>query len=124
MLVPGTILEKGTWYLFKERMEMGTFVKVITTDQVPPGEGRLVEAQGREIALFNLGGTFYAINNTCAHAGGPLGEGAVEGEEVECPWHGARFNVKTGAVLAPPAGEGVASLKVRINGSNVEVEIE
>ena len=102
---------------------MGTFVKVATVAEVPPGQSKYVQAEGHEIALFNSGGAFYAIDNTCTHAGGPLAEGTLQGEEVECPWHGAHFNVKTGAVLTPPAGEGVASYPVRVNGTDIEIEI-
>ena len=102
---------------------MGQFVKVATVSEIPAGQGKLVEAGGKEIALFNVGGTFYATDNTCTHAGGPLAEGTLQGDQVECPWHGAHFNVKTGAVLTPPAGEGVASYPVRVNGSDVEIEV-
>src|SRR5262249_34203705 len=58
-------------------------------------------------ALFNVEGTFYAIDNTCTHRGGPLGEGELSGDTVTCPWHGAHFNVKTGAVTVPPARTGL-----------------
>ena len=102
---------------------MSQYVRIASVTDLPPGQGKLVEVQGREIALFNLGGSFYAIDNTCTHAGGPLAEGTLEGEEVECPWHGAHFNVKTGAVLAPPAGEGVTAYKVRVTGSDIEIEL-
>ena len=102
---------------------MGNFVKVATTQELPPGQAKLVEAGGHSIALFNLGGSFYAIDNICTHAGGSLSEGMVEGEQVECPWHGARFDVKTGAALTPPAFENAASYKVRVSGSDIEVEV-
>lgn len=102
---------------------MGQFVKVASVSEIPAGQAKRVEAGGKEIALFNVGGTFCAIDNTCTHAGGPLAEGTVEGEQVQCPWHGARFSVKTGAVLTPPAGEGVAAYPVRVNGSDIEIEL-
>ena len=102
---------------------MGQFMKVASVSEVPSGGAKLVEAAGKEIALFNLGGTLYAIDNVCTHAGGPLAEGTVEGEQVECPWHGARFNVKTGAALAPPAPGGVSAYAVRVNGPDIEIEI-
>src|SRR5262249_49360748 len=86
---------------------------------------------GARTCIFNPDGVFgihrtnyYAIDNTCTHRGGPLAEGMLVGEEVICPWHGAHFNVKTGAVCAPPAREGVKSFPVRIVGTDVEVEIE
>ena len=86
---------------------MGQFVKVGTTAELEDlEEGKLVEAGGRSIALFNIGGSYYAIDNTCPHRGGPLSQGMLAEDVVICPWRGARFNVKTGAVLAPPAPEG------------------
>jgi NAD(P)H-dependent nitrite reductase small subunit len=102
---------------------MAQFVKVATTDEIAPGTGKQVEVNGKQIALFNVDGSFYAIDNTCTHRGGPLAEGLVEGEEVTCPWHGARYNVKTGAVLSPPAPKGVVTYNVRAQGNEVEVEV-
>ena len=104
---------------------MAHFVKVGTIAELEDLEaGKLVEASGRSIAIFNLGGRFYAIENTCPHRGGPLSEGIMAGEEVICPWHGSRFNVKTGAVMTPPAQQGVKSFPVRVTGNDVEVEID
>ena len=67
---------------------MSDFVAVIPAADVPPGTARTVEVRGIRIALFNVDGTFYAVDNTCPHAGGPLGEGKLNGGIVECPWHG------------------------------------
>ena len=103
---------------------MSKMVKVAQTDELSPGSGKVVEADGCGIALFNVEGTFYAIDNTCTHRGGPLGEGELNGENVTCPWHGANFNVKTGAVTGPPAGTGVRSFVVKVEGSDVLVELE
>jgi len=75
---------------------MSKFVTVSTIDEIPPGSGKTVEVQGVRIALFNVGGSLFAVDNTCPHAGGPLGEGCLTGEIVECPWHGWEFNVRTG----------------------------
>lgn len=104
---------------------MARFVKVGTRAEFENlGEGgKPVEVEGQSIAIFNLGGTFHAIQNDCPHRSGPLAEGTVEGEEVTCPWHGSRFNVRTGTVLSPPAREGVKSFPVRVTGDDVEVEI-
>src|ERR1039458_3152627 len=77
---------------------------------------RITQAGGKSIAIFRLGGAYYAIENTCPHRGGPLSEGEVEDDVVTCPWHGSRFNIKTGALLTPPAREGVKSFPVRIAG--------
>ncbi len=83
----------------------------------------MIEVEGKELALFNLGGEFYAIDNTCTHAGGPLSEGLIENDEVECPWHGATFNIKTGKVLCPPAAAHVSSYNVRVMNEDVEIEV-
>lgn len=81
---------------------MPRFVTVANISDLPPGTCRTVEAEGRWIALFNVGGRIYATDNTCPHAGGPLGEGILSGEVVSCPWHGWRYNVRTGARLDNP----------------------
>jgi nitrite reductase/ring-hydroxylating ferredoxin subunit len=99
-------------------------VKIAQTSELSSGMGKVVQAEGRGIALFNVEGVFYAIDNTCTHRGGPLGEGELKGDTVECPWHGAQFNLKTGAVTAPPARTSVRSLPVKVEGSDVLVEID
>jgi nitrite reductase/ring-hydroxylating ferredoxin subunit len=104
---------------------MAQFVKVGTTADFGNLEGgKLVEAGGQSIAIFKLGASYYAIENICPHRGGPLAEGQVTVEEVICPWHGSRFDIKTGAVLTPPARQGVKSFPVRVSGNDVEVEVE
>lgn len=101
------------------------FVKVGTTEELEAFEaGKLVEVSGQRIAIFNVGGKYWAIEDTCPHRGGPLSEGMLATDEVICPWHGSRFNVKTGAVLTPPAQRNVKSFLVRVVGADVEVEIE
>ena len=77
----------------------------------------------KKIALFNVDGDYYAIDDTCTHRGGPLSDGDLTGKEVTCPWHGAVFDVTTGAVLSPPAPQPVSCYKVRISGNNIEVEV-
>jgi len=102
---------------------MPEFVRVAKTENIPAGQARMVEVNGKEIALFNVAGSFHAIDNTCTHVGGPLCEGELEGIEVTCPWHGAVFDVTTGQVLGPPAPESVARYSVRVEGSDIEVEV-
>jgi nitrite reductase (NADH) small subunit/3-phenylpropionate/trans-cinnamate dioxygenase ferredoxin subunit len=97
---------------------MPKFVKIAETRDVAPGSGTVVQAEGHSIALFNVAGTFHAIDNTCTHEGGPLGEGQLTGDVVSCPWHGAEFNVKTGAVLCP------RRYPVKVQGSDVLVELD
>ncbi len=101
---------------------MGQLIKVAETNAVPPGTVKAVDLEGRAVALFNIDGTYYAIDDTCTHRGGPLSEGAVEGTTVTCPWHGATYDVTTGNVLGPPASEGVAHYNVQVDGNDFKVE--
>jgi len=102
---------------------MGRLVKVADTKAVPPGTAVAIDLEGRSVALFNVDGTFYAIDDTCTHAGGPLSEGELDGTVVTCPFHGACFDVATGEVLGPPAPEGVGRYDVRVEGDDVKIEI-
>lgn len=102
---------------------MARFVKVATTDELEDQQAKLVEVEGQKIALLRVGGTFYALSDTCTHRGGPLSEGEVEGTEVTCPWHGAKFDLRTGGVLGPPARTGVKSYPVKVTGSDIEIEL-
>jgi NAD(P)H-dependent nitrite reductase small subunit len=102
---------------------MGRFVKVAKRSEIPDGGAKAVDVGERRIAIFRIGETFYAIADSCLHEGGPLSEGAIEGEEVECPWHASRFSLRTGEALSPPATENVACYEVRVTGEDVEVEI-
>ncbi len=102
---------------------MAQFVKVASTGEIAPSSAKQVEVNGKTIALFNFDGNYYALDNECTHRGGPLAEGYVEGESVTCPWHGAQFNIKTGAVLGPPAAKPVTQYNVRVQGNDVEVEV-
>ncbi|MFZ1896004.1 MAG: non-heme iron oxygenase ferredoxin subunit [Rhodoplanes sp.] len=102
--------------------QMADFVKVANTNEIEPGQARLVDVKGKEIALFNVDGQFFALDNTCTHRGGPLAEGEVWGHEVTCPWHGATFDVRTGEVVGPPAERAVVRYGVRVTGTDIEVE--
>ena len=102
---------------------MPAFVRVAKSSEIEPGTGKLIKAGGKKIALFNVEGTFHAVDDTCTHRGGPLSEGMLIGNEVTCPWHGAVFDVTTGAVIALPAPRSVASYPVRIEGDDAEVEV-
>ena len=85
---------------------------------------KVFRAQGRRIALSQVDGAFYAIDDLCTHDEGPLGDGAIKGDEVECPRHGARFSVKTGAALRMPAVTPVKVHSVRVDGQNIQVRLE
>lgn len=103
---------------------MGKFVTVATTDEMESQPAKCIEVDGQKIALFKTEGAFYAVSDTCTHRGGPLSEGDLEGAVVTCPWHGAKFDVKTGAVVGPPAQTGVKSYLVKVTGTNIDIELE
>jgi len=101
---------------------MSEFVRVARTGDVPPGEMIIVEVEGEEIAIANLGGDFVAFQNACTHRAGPLGEGILTGEIVECPFHAGQFNVRTGEVISPPPTEPLRKYAVEVEGDDVKVE--
>jgi nitrite reductase (NADH) small subunit len=101
---------------------MPAFVKVASISELQPGQVREFTVNGKTIALCNVGGKFYAVDNVCAHRGGPLGQGYIEGEKVECPWHGWQFDVKTGAAHMMP-GIGVPVYEVKVEGADVLVAV-
>ncbi len=99
---------------------MAEFVRVAGTTDVTPGTGMVAEINGQAIAIFNVDGTFYAIDNTCLHRGGPLGEGELEEEAVTCPWHGWQYNVKTGGCINNPSVS-VKSYQVKVEGHDIQL---
>lgn len=101
---------------------MPNFIKIAEIKDVPVGEGRCVDANGRILALFNVAGTFYAIDNTCLHREGPLGEGSLEGSVVTCPWHGWQYDVTTGISPVNPS-VCVATFPVKIEGEEIFVTL-
>lgn len=103
---------------------MSSWLDVANVDQFPPGTRRVVDVDGTAVAVFNLGGEYFAIRDVCPHDGGELANGKLEGEEIVCPRHGARFSVRTGAVLGPPAYEDVPTYPVRVMQGKVQVESE
>jgi 3-phenylpropionate/trans-cinnamate dioxygenase ferredoxin subunit len=102
----------------------GEYVRVARRADVPPGSITRVEAGGHAIALVNLNGELFAIDDTCSHEEASLSEGGLSGEIVVCPKHGARFNVKTGRVLSLPAVRSVATYAVKVEGDDVLVATE
>ena len=102
---------------------MANFVKVCKTADVKAGCGRSIEISGKPLALFNVGGGFYAINDVCGHRGGPLGEGELDGKTVICPWHGWRYNVTTGEnELVPDLP--TEKYDVKIDGEDILVDLK
>ena len=102
---------------------MAEFVRVALTSEIAPGGKKLLDIDGRAVALFNVDGTFYAIDDVCTHDGGPLAEGKLHGCEIECPRHGARFDVRTGAALCMPAFEPVTTHEVKVEDGSVFVQV-
>ena len=102
---------------------MGTFVKVADTNELVPGEKLPLEIDGRYIALFNVNGTIYATDDICTHDGGPLAEGDLEGNQIVCPRHGARFDVRTGKALTMPAFESITSFAVKEENGSIFIEL-
>jgi 3-phenylpropionate/trans-cinnamate dioxygenase ferredoxin subunit len=100
---------------------MADWVRVARVEDLPPGSRRVVDVDGVAVAVFNLDGDYCAIEDTCSHDGGELASGELLGEEIVCPRHGARFNLRSGAVTAPPAYSAVASLPVQVAAGWVEV---
>lgn len=101
---------------------MANFVKVASTSDLKPGAAMTVSVNGKDIALYNVNGKFYATDNTCLHQGGPLGEGILAGEVISCPWHMWEYNVCTGEKV------GMSSLKlatypVEVEGADIKVGI-
>ena len=101
---------------------MASFVRAAAVSDIPPGTGKCVDVNGKEIALFNLDGKFHAIDNTCLHRGGPLGEGEIDGTTVTCPWHGWQYDVTTGTNLDDDTAQ-VARYEVKLEGGAVLVAV-
>ena len=101
---------------------MGKLAKIAETGDLDPGQCRVVEVEGKTLAVFNVDGSFYAVDNTCLHRGGPLGEGELDGNVVSCPWHGWRYDVTTGANVNNPAVK-VSCFLVKVEGTSVFVEV-
>ena len=101
---------------------MGTLVKVAEKKDLPAGKAIAVAVNGKQIALFNVNDQYYAIDDTCTHAGGSLSEGEIEGTTVTCPWHGATFDITNGKVLSEPAPEGVKSYKIHLEEEDIKIE--
>ena len=102
---------------------MSDYIKVANLAEIPAGGSKLVEVDMVRVALFNLDGNIYAIEDVCTHDGGPLVEGrVVNGCEVQCPRHGARFDIRSGTAVKFPAFEPTRTFAVRVNGQDVWIE--
>jgi NAD(P)H-dependent nitrite reductase small subunit len=103
-------------------MTSDEWVRVAAVEEISAGEGRVVEAGGRTLAVFNVDGAYYAIDNLCSHRGGPLGDGDLEGTVVSCPWHAWRWDVTSGANVNNPAVR-VACFPARVQDGAVFVRV-
>lgn len=101
---------------------MAEFVKVATTSDIAVGTGKVVEAGGKTLAVFRCDDGYYAVDNTCRHRGGPLGEGALSGTTVSCPWHGWEYDVASGACSMDDSLR-VATYPVKVEGNDVLVSV-
>lgn len=102
---------------------MPKLVKVATVGEIAEGTAKLVQVETRIISIFNVGGTFLAIDDRCPHRGGPLGEGHLEGTTITCPWHVAKFDLTTGKKLGGPANSDVKTYPVHVSNCEISVDI-
>lgn len=103
---------------------MAEWVKVAEVGEVAAGQKKQIDIDGLAVAVFNVDGQLYAIEDVCTHDGAPLAHGRFAGQEVTCPRHGARFNVCTGAALCMPAFEPVTTFPVQIAGNDILIEVD
>ena len=104
-----------------ETMPQTEYVRVAAADQIPPGGVAVASVAGRTIAIFNVEGTFYAIDDTCTHEYSPLSQGPRHADIVTCPKHGSRFNVRTGRVLSLPAVVPASTYPVKVEDGQIYV---
>ena len=103
---------------------MSDFVRVASVAEFADPGRELVEVEDRLVALFHVGGKFYAIDDVCTHDGGPLGEGELDGFAVACPRHGAKFDIRDGRALTMPATQPTEAHEVKIEGDDVFVRLK
>lgn len=101
---------------------MARLVKVGRADDLAEGQGTLARVDGQRIAIFHVGGRYYALEATCPHEGGPLADGVIEGARVLCPWHGYDFDLKTGACGLEP-GLRVLTYPVKVQDGDLLIEM-
>jgi nitrite reductase/ring-hydroxylating ferredoxin subunit len=99
------------------------FQRVAGVSEIPPGAMKIAKISGEEVSIANVEGRFYAFSNRCTHVGGPLGRGRLTGSVVQCPFHGSKFDVRTGAVVSPPAQTPVTTFAVKVENDGVWVKV-
>lgn len=102
---------------------MSDFIKIAETSDIPAGRVKVVVVGDRRIALCNVDGQFFAIDDLCTHDGGALDQGELQGDVIECPRHGARFSVRTGKVLALPAVKALDTYPLTLEGSEIRLAL-
>lgn len=105
-----------------EKSEMAEFVKVARLSELSSGTRKLIDFEEVTVAVFNINGDIYCIEDVCTHDGGPVAEGRLNGYQIECPRHGALFDVRDGAVLSMPAVVPVPTYEVKIEGDDIFIE--
>jgi len=100
---------------------VSSWIDVVTEDELTPGDVHVVDLGGIEVAVFNVAGQYFAIEDVCTHDGSEISTGCLYDHVIECPRHGARFDVRTGEVLEPPAYEPVQTFKVQIESGMIQV---
>ena len=103
---------------------MAKFVRACSVGEIPAGKVGYAEVDGLRLAICNAGGEFYAIDDVCTHDGGSLDQGELQGFNIECPRHGAKFDIRTGRVTALPAIIPVGTYPVKVEGDDVLVDVE
>jgi len=99
------------------------YVTIASTDEIRNGERLILDVAGNLIAVFNIAGRYYAIADICSHDDGPVAEGEIDGQEIECPRHGARFDLETGQALTLPAVVDIPAYPVRVEGDEIRIGI-
>jgi len=101
---------------------MAEWVDAAAVGELAPGASKVIDIDGAQIAVFNIGGEYFAIEDVCTHDGGELASGVLEGDQIVCPRHGARFCVRTGEALTAPAYEPTAKFPLRIENGVIQVK--
>ena len=101
--------------------EQVDYIEIIPSDQIPQGERIFIEVEGRSIVIFNLSGQLFAIGDVCSHDNGPVGDGEIEENEIICPRHGARFDIRTGKATSLPAVVDIPAYPVRVVDGMLEI---
>lgn len=101
---------------------MAEFLKAAAAADIPPGSSKVISVGGKDLALFNVDGTYYCTDNACLHRGGPLGEGFIQGSTVVCPWHGWQYEIATGVCKTNPKAK-LACHEVKVEGEEILVAV-